>query len=162
MKKGFTLIELLIIMVIVAILVTMALPRYKAAMEKGRGLEGIAAGAAISDAINLYYVKNYNSYGSSWKTLCVYALGDPDCYPYQGVAATTGTLATNFGSPSISVESTGKATVQLSRLNLGAKQYKLFFVNEAGETTERYCTGYQKYCNILGATTARSGGGWSF
>jgi prepilin-type N-terminal cleavage/methylation domain-containing protein len=41
MKKGFTLIELLIVMVVVAVLVTVTAPKYKVAMEKGRGLEGI-------------------------------------------------------------------------------------------------------------------------
>ena len=63
MKKGFTLIELLVIMVIVTILVTIALPKYKTAMEKGRALEGIANAASWSEAVNAYYVRNYNSYG---------------------------------------------------------------------------------------------------
>ena len=41
MKKGFTLIELLIVMVIVGTLVTIALPKYQNALERGRALEGL-------------------------------------------------------------------------------------------------------------------------
>ena len=43
MKKttGFTLIELLIVMVIISTLVTVALPKYQRALERGRALEGL-------------------------------------------------------------------------------------------------------------------------
>ena len=65
MKKGFTLIELLIVMVVVTILVTVALPAYKTSMEKGRATEGIANAAAVSEAMNAFYIRNGNSYGSA-------------------------------------------------------------------------------------------------
>ena len=38
---GFTLIELLIVMVMIGALVTVALPRYQRAAERGRALEGL-------------------------------------------------------------------------------------------------------------------------
>ena len=38
MQKGFTLIELLIVMVVVGLLVSVALPTYYTAMDKARGL----------------------------------------------------------------------------------------------------------------------------
>lgn len=41
MKKGFTLVELLIVMVIIGTLVTVALPKYQSALERGRALEGL-------------------------------------------------------------------------------------------------------------------------
>ena len=53
MKRGFTLIELLIVMVVVSILVTVALPAYKTSMEKGRALEAMANAAAVSEASRL-------------------------------------------------------------------------------------------------------------
>ena len=62
MKKGFTLIELLIVMVIVGTLVTLALPKYQAALERGRAQEGLANLKAASDLINANYVLNGNSY----------------------------------------------------------------------------------------------------
>ena len=41
MKQGFTLIELLIVMVIITVLVTIALPKYQRSLERGRALEGL-------------------------------------------------------------------------------------------------------------------------
>ena len=50
-------------MVVVTILVTVALPAYKTSMEKGRATEGIANAAAVSEAMNAFYIRNGNSYG---------------------------------------------------------------------------------------------------
>ena len=62
MNKGFTLVELLIVIVIVGILVTVAMPKYQAAMERGRAQEGLANLQAASDIINTQYVLDGNSY----------------------------------------------------------------------------------------------------
>ncbi len=62
MKKGFTLIELLIVMVVVAVLVAIAAPKYYASMERGRALGGITHLKAASDFINARYVMNGNVY----------------------------------------------------------------------------------------------------
>ncbi|MBO7191064.1 MAG: prepilin-type N-terminal cleavage/methylation domain-containing protein [Elusimicrobiaceae bacterium] len=62
MKRGFTLIELLIVMVIVAVLVTVALPKYNAALERARAREGIANIKAGIDVLNTRYVMNGNMY----------------------------------------------------------------------------------------------------
>ena len=62
MKKGFTLIELLIVMVLVGILVTIALPKYRASMERGRATEGITNLKAASDAVNAQYIIDGNQY----------------------------------------------------------------------------------------------------
>lgn len=50
MNKGFTLVELLIVIVIVATMVTLALPKYQNALERGRALEGLR---------NVQYVAEY-------------------------------------------------------------------------------------------------------
>ena len=160
MKKGFTLMELLIVMVIVTIFVTIALPKYKAAMERGRGMEAIANAQAVSDAINTYYIVHENSNGNK-SSLCQYALGSNNCQTLDNGAAA---LARNtfFDLPDISVEG-DKITVSVARNGLSEdKTYTIFFVSQNGEVIERYCTGYQAYCNILGAGKTRSGGGWNF
>ena len=69
MKKGFTLIELLVVMVVVTVLVTVALPKYKVAMEKGRGLEGFRNAAALSDGLNAFYVRQGNTYSDAYSAV---------------------------------------------------------------------------------------------
>ena len=150
MKKGFTLIELLVVMVVIGILVAVALPKYKTAMERGRGLEGMANAAAVSDALNAYYIRNYNSYGTDVNNLKQYA---------NKVNQETTNKFFSHPSDWISLSS-GTATVKMTR-NLSSKSYTIVFVNTGGETTARYCTGYQRYCNALGAVNSYSSG-WSF
>ena len=156
MKKGFTLIELLVVMVVVSILVTVALPKYRTAMEKGRGLEGFANAGVLSDSANAYYVRNYNSYGTDQGKLRTYITNVG--------AETTSKFFTHSNSGASDeriVLADGTVTITLNR-NLGAKSYNIVFVNSNGEVTSRYCTGYEKYCKSLGATTVRSEGGWFF
>ena len=62
MKRGFTLIELLIVMVIVVVLVTVALPKYNAALERARAQEGISNIKAAVDVLNTRYVMNGGRY----------------------------------------------------------------------------------------------------
>ena len=62
MTKGFTLIELLIVMVIVGLLVTVVLPKYNAALERGRAQEALTNLKAASDAMNAQYIMNDNQY----------------------------------------------------------------------------------------------------
>ena len=70
MKRGFTLIELLIVMVIVGILVTIALPKYNASLERARAQEGIANLKAASDIMNAHYVMNGNQYKADGLATC--------------------------------------------------------------------------------------------
>ena len=159
MKKGFTLIELIIVMVIVTILVTIAVPKYKGAMERGRGLELIANGQAVSDAVNAYYVVKGNTYNPNnledtdniEHALCDYAVGEPVCLLNTSPVGVAGITKSDNYQLSIDATTATAPRVDVQRINLGSKNYTLHFVNENGETTERYCTGYEKYCNILGA-----------
>ena len=41
MKRAFTLIELLIVVIIVGVLMSIALPKYQRAVERARALEGV-------------------------------------------------------------------------------------------------------------------------
>lgn len=62
MKKGFTLIELLIVIIIVALLVAVSVPKYKTAMEKARAQEGITNLNAVADLANAYYFSHNGTY----------------------------------------------------------------------------------------------------
>ena len=161
-KKGFTIIELLVVVAIIGVLVTIALPGYKITLEKGRALEGIANVAAVSEAVNTYYLKNYNSYGTinGLRSFAVGDYGETDYTNYNGIAGRT--ASKYFSVPAISLNE-GAVTVQTDRQGLSAENtYSIAFVNEGGETTERYCTGNQVYCKTIGATIVRQSGGWKF
>ncbi|MBR3604026.1 MAG: type II secretion system protein [Elusimicrobiaceae bacterium] len=148
MKKGFTLVELLIVMVVVSVLATLAVSKYKVAMEKGRGLEGLHNAAAISDALNAFYIQDGNVY--NWERV-----------PWALDAAAT--TKSKYFSCEIRDGNTNFQDVLCERTT-GA--YNLYFTNEEGETTKKICTGTQKYCKALGAIQSvklESGEtGWSF
>jgi len=161
MKKGFTLIELLVVMVIVGILVTIALSKYKVSIEKGRALQGIADTGAISEAVNVSYIKNMNSYTTA-ANLCSFAMGNSSCSASSDTKGVAPVTAAKYFTFAIS-KSGSVVTVEATRTGLGAKGYVIGVTNENGEETEHYCTGYERYCKALGAVTARtSGSGWKF
>ncbi|MBR4682177.1 MAG: prepilin-type N-terminal cleavage/methylation domain-containing protein [Elusimicrobiaceae bacterium] len=54
MKKGFTLIEVLVVVVIIAVLTTVALPRYMRTLERARATEAMTDIKAINEAIYAY------------------------------------------------------------------------------------------------------------
>ena len=60
MAKGFTLIELLIVVVIIGILATVAIPQYRVAMEKSRATEALTVGKALVEATNRAYTERPN------------------------------------------------------------------------------------------------------
>ncbi|NQT46095.1 MAG: prepilin-type N-terminal cleavage/methylation domain-containing protein [Candidatus Omnitrophica bacterium] len=55
MKKSFTLIELLIVVIIVGILATVALPQYQKVVKKARWTEAVSMLGAIRKACEIYY-----------------------------------------------------------------------------------------------------------
>lgn len=140
MKKGFTLIELLIVMVIVSLLVTVAIPAYKTSMEKGRGLEAMSNAQSVTDAANVFYIKNGNSYVASAGELREFVLGDDG----EGAAALTENKF--FGEANLSI-SASAFTVSFARKN-GA--YTIKYTSNNGMLTSRTCTGNSRYCKALG------------
>ena len=130
-KNGFTLVELLIVMVIVAVLIVIALPQYKVAMEKGRAMEGVHNAQAMSDAANVAYIKNYNAYPETI-----------DANLYAGTQS-------KFFTVSATKKSDSELEVQAVRKDLGTNSYTISFTNQNGEVTSRSCSGNTRYCKAI-------------
>lgn len=141
MKKGFTLIELLIVMVIVGVLVTVSLPKYRASMERGRATEGINNVRAISDAVNAKYVMNENSYSLA-------GLTDSN----GNVTGVDMTKSVNFSTPKMTLSS-GTVTVTTTRTG----SYTLTATNQNGELISIECTGDTETCQNIGMEKNSSG-----
>ncbi len=141
MKKGFTLIELLIVMVIVGVLVTVSLPKYRASMERGRAMEGINNVRAISDAANAKYVMNENSYSLA-------GLTDSN----GNVTGVDMTKSVNFSTPKMTL-SDSKVTVTTTRTG----SYTLTATNQNGELISIECTGDAETCQNIGMEKNSSG-----
>lgn len=133
MKKGFTLIELLIVMVLVGVLVTVALPKYYASMERGRVLEAVNNLRAASDAVNASYIINDNAYSLS-----------------NGKVQGDFTKAVSFTEPSIIASSGQSVTISLSRVD--GDSYSLSAYNSSGDLRYIQCYGTDaaKICENVG------------
>ena len=143
MKKGFTLIELLIVMVILGILVTVALPKYNASLERGRAMEALANLKAASGVMNTRYLINENAYTPT-------GLVDSDGY------FTTGdyTKSVAFTLPRLVGWSDSTAEIKVDTLPEYDADGKLIAYNENGELKYIVCTfteDEQKRCENIGA-----------
>jgi len=57
MKKGFTLIELLIVIIIIGLLATMAVPQYQKLVDRAKRVEAITMLSSIGTASTMYYIQ---------------------------------------------------------------------------------------------------------
>lgn len=73
MRKGFTLIELLIVIMVIAILIGIALPRFGGMRDEGNTTKAAAELRTLQTAVESYYIhQNPHAYpvsGGSWETL---------------------------------------------------------------------------------------------
>ena len=61
-RKGFTIIELLIVIAVIAILVGIALPRFRGMQEEGKIAQAKAELRTLQTAVESYYIHNSNTY----------------------------------------------------------------------------------------------------
>jgi len=153
MKKGFTLIELLIVVVIVSVLVTIALPKYRASMERGRAMEGLTNLKASSDWINTKYIMNENVYPDDSK---LFMTDNVSGYYVSAIGANTRSV---FFTPiEISeVCTSGYKCLRTQRKQGDSVFYTLIAYNKNGELKKITCTGTEKkLCEPLGMTLSGS------
>lgn len=62
MRRGFTLIELLIVIAVIAILIGIALPRFRSMQEEGMIAQAKGELRTLQTAIESYYIHNSNTY----------------------------------------------------------------------------------------------------
>lgn len=73
-KRGFTLLEILIVVIIVGILGSLALPRFIGAVEKARAAEAFANLGSLRNSLNRYYLER-QSFTTNFNLL---DMGDPN------------------------------------------------------------------------------------
>ncbi|MDD4909641.1 MAG: type II secretion system protein [Candidatus Omnitrophica bacterium] len=62
MRKAFTLIELLIVIAVISILVSIALPRFKGMVDEGNIAKAKGELRTLQTAVESYYIHNNNAY----------------------------------------------------------------------------------------------------
>ena len=129
MKQGFTLIELLIVVIIVGMLVTIALPKYQRALERARALEGINN---IQYAVEFTQAKDIMNDGSGTLTADDIALIKQDLIKVK-----------YFDEPTISMGS-----VTITRKADSGWHYSLTATAEDGVLNSVICSGDD--CEALG------------
>jgi len=75
MKRGFTLIELLIVIAVIAILIGIALPRFKGMQDEGNIAKAKGELRTLQTAVESYYIHNNNTYPATTSAALETALG---------------------------------------------------------------------------------------
>ena len=123
-RKGFTLIELMVVVIIVGILATVAVPIYRANIKKAAASEGAALLGTVLTSEKVYYAEN-NTYTDSNGDLNVDTTGNKyfTSYSLSGVSAagwqatTTSTIgAANGVTVTMDYTNAAGATVAYSGL----------------------------------------------
>jgi len=97
-QSGFTLIELMIVVAIIGVLASLALPAYSNYTKKAKFAEVVSAGSAVKSSIDVCYQTEGD-------------LGDCDEFSELSIAATSVTNGANVASVTIDTTTAGKIEV---------------------------------------------------
>jgi type IV pilus assembly protein PilE len=99
-KRGFTLIELIVVVIILSILVSLAMPQYTMTVERSRSAEARRVLGTIREAELAYYLE-YEAYSASFTNLRLggipSACNTSFYFSYSAGATSTGTRCTAGG-----------------------------------------------------------------
>ena len=104
MKKAFTLIEVLIVVLVLGILATLAIPQISMAIQRSRLAEAWVNLTAIKRGEDIYYME-HSTYTTSMSDLDI-ELEDTDNFNYEILPDETGykAVATGYGTKYIGLE----------------------------------------------------------
>ena len=158
MKKGFTLIEVLVVVLIIGILTSVALPQYQKAVLKSRLTQAKTMARAIAEAQEVYY-STYNRYSSRFAELDV----DTPAYTSEASSDTEDRRNFNWGYCWVNSKSSeARVGCDITKI-----RYYIYF-EETNHKGERMCYGngdegsiYNQVCkqDTGGASNHPSSGG---
>ncbi len=123
LKKGFTLVELMVVVIIVGILASVAVPIYRANIKKAMASEGAALLGSVLTAQRIYYAE-HNTYTTTKSELGVDTIGNKYFTDYTissadangFVASTTGTGGAAGVTVTMTYTNAAGATISYSGL----------------------------------------------
>jgi len=143
MKKGFTLVEMLVVVFIVGVLATVALPQYRLSVERARTTEAMSNGSILIDSMNRALMLQPNV-APTGKTMLDVKLGGGD-WTSNSLYATKD-FAYDISHGSYLVVTRLAAGTELYRLNL----YNRFNPPDDGRKECQWSTDVGKYiCDLF-------------
>ena len=100
MNRGYTLTEIMVVMIILGVVVSLALPRYATSVERTKAAEGVQILEALHHAQQIYFLEHNHTYATDPAALDIAI-----------------SLSQNFDAPTVSNPNNGGAIASIQRTN---------------------------------------------